>query len=250
MRNYKVNRVQHTIFDSLDEKPDTLTYVSDWRDGQVGDWVLADDGCLIQILRRGKMMRAKGKEKVKEYVGTCAGTFVVGPNIKMDTSRRVNIYAFGGDLLSDERLEDRKSMTSKETLFVQYIITGMTAQQAYLKAFPTNNPSYANAKAMQLVKTERIRTAMKEELRPVMEELEIDEKYVLQGIKSEADDADKADVRLKALFKLSDILDMEDKNQTKVQQVTGAVFQGFNQEALKDAERPAITGEVIKTGDK
>lgn len=239
MRQYKVNRIQHTVFDSLDEIPVDHTYVKDWREGQIGDWVLADDECVIQILRRGQMMRAKGKERIREYVGTCTGTFMVGPNKKMDTSRRVNIYAFGGDLLSDERVEERVKMTSKEVLFVQYLSRGMTAQQSYMKAFPTNNPSYANAKAMQLVKTERIRTAMKEELKPVMEELEIDEKYVLEGIKTEADSADKADVRLKALFKLSDILDMEDKNQTKVQQVTGAVFQGFDQKALKEVERPS-----------
>ena len=239
MRQYKVNRIQHTVFDSLDEIPVDHTYVKDWREGQIGDWVLADDECVIQILRRGQMMRAKGKERIREYVGTCTGTFMVGPNKKMDTSRRVNIYAFGGDLLSDERVEERVKMTSKEVLFVQYLSRGMTAQQSYMKAFPTNNPSYANAKAMQLVKTERIRTAMKEELQPVMEELEIDEKYVLEGIKTEADSADKADVRLKALFKLSDILDMEDKNQTKVQQVTGAVFQGFDQKALKEVERPS-----------
>jgi len=239
MRQYKVNRIQHTVFDSLDEIPVDHTYVKDWREGQIGDWVLADDECVIQILRRGQMMRAKGKERIREYVGTCTGTFMVGPNKKMDTSRRVNIYAFGGDLLSDERVEERVKMTSKEVLFVQYLSRGMTAQQSYIKAFPTNNPSYANAKAMQLVKTERIRTAMKEELKPVMEELDIDEKYVLEGIKAEADSADKADVRLKALFKLSDILDMEDKNQTKVQQVTGAVFQGFDQKALKEVERPS-----------
>jgi len=247
MRYYKVNRIQHTVFDSLDEFPAEHTYVKDWRDGQIGDWVLADDGCLIQILRRGKMLRAKGKNRVREYVGTCAGTFMVGPNT-MDTSRRINIYAFGGDLLSDERVEERESMTSKEVLFVSYLARGLTAQQSYLKAFPTNNPSYANAKAMQLVKTERIRTAMKEELKPVMEELDIDEKYVLEGIKTEADTADKADVRLKALFKLSDILDMEDKNQTKVQQVTGAVFQGFDQKALESAERPK--DKVMEIGGK
>ena len=247
MRHYKVNRIQHTVFDTLDEVPTELTYAQNWRDGQVGDWVKADDDCVIQILRRGKMMRAKGKNRVREYVGTCTGTFMVSDTNKMDTSRRVNIYAFGGDLSSDDRIEERESMTSKEVLFVQYLSRGLTAQQAYLKAFPTNNPSYANAKAMQLVKTERIRTAMKEELKPVMEELEIDEKYVLQGIKHEADEADKADVRLKALFKLSDILDMEDKNQTKVQQVTGAVFQGFDQKALKEAERP-VPDKVLKIG--
>jgi hypothetical protein len=92
--------------------------------------------------------------------------------------------------------------------------------------------------AGKLVKTERIRTAMKEELKPVCEELGINEEMVLKGIKSEAMGADKADTRLKALFKLSDILDMEDKNSAKITQVSGAVFQGFTDNMIEKAERP------------
>ena len=45
-------------------------------------------------------------------------------------------------------------------------------------------------------------------------------------------------MRLRALFKLSDIMDLEDKNQTKVTQVTGALFQGFTPDKLEAAERP------------
>ena len=61
---------------------------------------------------------------------------------------------------------------------------------------------------------------------------------VLKGIKDEAKTAEKADTRLKALFKLSDILDLEDKNSTKVQQVTGIAFQGLTNDMIDAAERP------------
>ena len=94
--------------------------------------------------------------------------------------------------------------------------------------------------ACNLFKTERVRTAMREELRPVMEELGIDDRLVLSGIKAEALSADKADTRLKALFKLADILDLEEKNTTKVQQVTGAVFQGFTDNMIEVAERKEL----------
>jgi dissimilatory sulfite reductase (desulfoviridin) alpha/beta subunit len=40
------------------------------------------------------------------------------------------------------------------------------------------------------------------------------------------------------LFKLADIMDMEDKNTTKVTTMTGAVFQGFTPEKLEEVERP------------
>ena len=105
-------------------------------------------------------------------------------------------------------------------------------------AFPTNNPHYASMLAGKLIKTERIRTAMKEELKPLLEELGVNEKYILKGIKQEAETAEKADQRLKALFKLSDIMDLEDKNQTKDTQISGVQFKGFLDEDIDKAVRP------------
>lgn len=238
MRVYKVNRINHHVYEPNDPLPKSLKVVEDWRDGHIGDWVLADDDCVIQVLRRGSMLRAKGKNKVREYIGTCTGTFPVGANINMDTSKRVNIYSFGGDKNPEEALLDRKHLTKSEEIFVMYVTQGLRPEEAYLKAYPTNNIRYAKEKSSTLVKTERIRTAMKEELKPILEDLGVNEEYILKGIKSEAETADKSDTRLKALFKLSDIMDLEDKNQTKVTQISGAVFQGFKQDSLEEVQRP------------
>ena len=238
MRHYKVNKINHTVFESMDEVPSDIEVKERWRSGEVGDLVLADDGCIIQVLRRGSMMRDKGKDRVRNYIGTCTGTFVCLPRIKMDTSRRKNIYSIGGEMSAEERVASRTTLSKNEILFVQYLSSGLTAQQSYLKAFPTNNPHYANTKSSSLIKTERIIKAMKKELEPIVKELGISPKYILDRIKSEADNSDKADTRLKALFKLSDILDLEDKSSTKVTQVTGALFQGFTEDQIEAAERP------------
>ena len=61
---------------------------------------------------------------------------------------------------------------------------------------------------------------------------------VLENIKIVAQTAEKDDTKLKALFKLSDILDLEDKNSTKVQQITGVQFQGLTPSMIEDAKRP------------
>ena len=114
----------------------------------------------------------------------------------------------------------------------------VSPQEAYIKSFPTNNPSYANMRANQLVKTERVRTAMKEELKPILEELGINETSILRNINMLANDAQKEDTRLKALFKLSDIMDLEDKNQTKITQISAAAFTGFSQDQIKEVKRP------------
>jgi hypothetical protein len=79
---------------------------------------------------------------------------------------------------------------------------------------------------------------MKEELKPVLEELGINETSVLENINNIALTSEKDETRLKALFKLSDIMDLEDKSKTNVQQITGVQFQGFDENMLENAERP------------
>jgi len=244
MRHYAVNKVQHTVFDSEDEVPTNIHYLKEWKECALSDWVLADDGCVIQILRKGSMVKPKGKVRKVEYVGTCTGTFIVSSKTKMDTSRRTNIYSIGGDVERNQRLDDREALSTREEVFVQYLAGGMDARKAYLKAFPTNNPHYAGIRAGQLIKTARVRSAMKEELKPFMEALGLDENYVLSNIKEVIDSCDKEDTKLKALFKLADILDMEDKNKTQVTTVTGAMFQGFTQDKLEAVERPKEIGDA------
>ena len=238
MRLYIVNGINHTVFDSIEEVPAELKYLEDWRDGHISDWVKTDDDCVIQVLRRGSMMKAKGKVRQVDYIGTCTGTFIVSGKTKMDASRRINIYSIGGSIDRDQRIEERKNLSTREELFVHYLSSGEDARTAYLKAFPTNDPHYANVRAGQLIKTTRIRTAMKEELKPILEELGINENSILENIFNIAQTGQKEDTRLKALFKLSDIMDLEDKNRTQVTQVTGAMFQGFSSEKLKEVERP------------
>ncbi|QDP50662.1 MAG: hypothetical protein Unbinned1966contig1000_37 [Prokaryotic dsDNA virus sp.] len=243
MRVYKVNRIEHTVFDDISEIPSSIKIASNWRSANIGDWVKADDNCYIQILRKGKMVVPKGRNKVREYVGTCTGTFPVTSKAKMDTSRRLNIYSFGGNKSSADVLLDRTVLSKHEHLFVGYIVSGLSPQEAYMKAFPTNSPGYAKQKSAQLVKTKRIMTAMKEELKPILKEIGIDEKAVLENINNIALTSEKDETRLKALFKLSDIMDLEDKNKTTVTQVSGALFQGFADKHLVEAERPKEIGE-------
>ena len=243
MRHYTVNNIQHTVFESEDELPSDIYPLKDWREGQLFDWVKTDDDCFIQILRKGDMMKPKGRVRKVTYLGTCTGTFVVSPTTKMDTSKHVNIYSIGGNIERDQRLDERENLSTREELFVQYLASGVDPRDAYLKAFPTNNPNYAGIRAGQLIKTARVRSAMKEELKPYMEALGLDENYVLSNIKEVIDSCDKDDTKLKALFKLADIMDMEDKNQTKVTTMTGALFQGFTPEKLEEVERPKEIGD-------
>ena len=90
MRVYKVNKIEHTVFD-IDDVPEDLEFLKNWRKGSIGDWVLSDDECIIQILIKGTMLKPKGKVREVSYIGTCTGTFLISKKTKMDTSRRINI---------------------------------------------------------------------------------------------------------------------------------------------------------------
>ena len=237
MRLYKVNNIQHRVYELEDVLPEGMIVRDDWRNAKVGDWVRADDDCIVQILRRGTMLRRMGKSKIREYVGTCTGTFPALVTAKMDTSKRDDIYSFGGRKAQD-RIADKKNLSSCEEKFVALMAAQVPVEEAYLQAFPTNNRKYAFERSGTLLKTERVRSAMKEELKPVLEELGISEKSVLRNIKQVAQYAEKEDVRLRALFKLSDILDLEDKNNTKITQITGALFKGFSDKEIEGAARP------------
>ena len=237
MRVYKVNGLEHRVFDSFDEVPNDLTITNNWRNSNVGDWVKADDGCYIQILRKGTMQTRGGKHRTRHYVGTCTGTFMCNKNVKMDTSKRENVWSLSGKN-TEKVIFDRKTLTKHEIIFIKFLAGGMNMRDAYLTAFDTNNPKYAAEQSAKLVKTERVQKAMKEELKPILKELDIDDKYVLKGIKTVVEGDEKAETKLKALFKLSDILDLEDKTQTKVTQLTGAVFQGFSDNVLDEVQRP------------
>ena len=241
MRTYKISNIVHKVYEPDDEMPPDLLVLSDWRNGQVGEWVIADDDCVIQVLRRGTMLRRMGKNKVREYIGTCTGTFPISKTAKMDTERREDIYSFSGKRPKD-RIEQNKNLSNYEEKFVALMSSGISPEEAYLQAYPTENRKYALEKSGTLVKTERIKTAMKEELKPVLEELGISEEYILKTIKDVIRSTDKDETRLKALFKLADIMDLEDKNTSKVTQVTGALFQGFTNKEIESAERPKELG--------
>ena len=238
MRVYRVNGIEHKVFDSEDPLPDGLIVQSNWRDGEVGDWVKADDDCVLEVLRQGIMKRQKGKRREVAYIGTCTGTFPAYGKSKMDTSRRLNIYSFGGGKLADDILIQRENLSKCEQVFVVYLASGFTPQDAYIRAYPTKDPGYAKFKSAQLVKTTRIRTAMKEALKPVLEELDIDEKFILNNIKEVILSSEKDDTRLKALFKLADIMDMEDKTRTQSTTLSVGAFQGFSNDMLDVAKRP------------
>tara|TARA_R110002012_G_scaffold321224_1_gene548227 strand:- start:6297 stop:7025 length:729 start_codon:yes stop_codon:yes gene_type:complete len=239
MREYTVNRIKHCVYDKGELLPNHIKANIDWKKGNVGDWVVSDDACIIQILRRGTMYRSKGKVRTIDYIGTCTGTFLVTDKTFFDTDRRKNIYSISGDKTSEEIIADREKLTPREEMFVQNLASGMDMTNAYIRAYKTDSPKYAEIRAGLLVKTERVKKAMREELKPILAKLDIDEELVLEGIRDIALGAEKDSDKLKALLELGEVLNIKDSG-TKVHEISGVSFTGFGDKNLDQAIRPKL----------
>lgn len=234
MRRYTIKKVDHIVYDSLAECPEDLQVRNDWKKSNIGDWIQADDGAVMQVLRKG-LVRYGSKDV--SYIGTCTGTYLCRPADTCDGNRRKNIYSFSGEQDNKESVRKRKKVNVNEVMFAKFIAHGMTPVDAYIKAFKTMNRKYALSRSALLVKQERIIMAVKEELDGVFTKLGINLEYLIGKAKDELEMSDRGADRLKALSMLWDAAEVVPK-QTKVTAQLGAVFNGFDNDNLKQIERP------------
>jgi len=234
MRRYTIKKIDHIVYDSLDEVPKDLVVNKNWKKSKINDWILADDGAVMQVLRKGMV---KYGNKNLTYIGTCTGTYLCRQSDKCDGNRRKNIYSFSGERDHKDAVKERKSPNIKEVMFAKFIAHGMAPVDAYIKAFDTMNRKYATQRSALLVKQERIIMAVKEELDGVFTKLGINLEYLIGKAKDELEMSDRGADRLKALSMLWDAAEVVPK-QTKVTALTGAVFNGFDDQNLKEIKRP------------
>jgi hypothetical protein len=212
----------------LEEVPSGIEYLEDWRNGRVGDWVKADDECVIQILRRGSIGNIK-------TVGTCTGTFKIKKTEKMDTIRRENIYDIGGRTWYT-RVKEREEPTPKEIIFAQRYALGEDPVKAYMKTY---NSTEDRAKKMSalLIKQERIKKVVREELKDVFSKRGIDLDFLIGAAQDVVSGGKNDSDRLNALKMLWSAFGVVEEQ--KVTQITG-VFQGHSAAQLDSARRPEL----------
>lgn len=245
MKNYiTIKGRNHYLCSNIDEVITMLGYEppiqTNWRLGNTGDWVSTDDGMYCEILFRGNLTKPSGK--IEEYVRTVCGTHLCKDDKEMIGEIPENIYTFSG---SNEyrRFIKKKDANSKELLFAQYVAVGDEPVDAYLKTYRTNNRQYAHSQANRLLKTDRVQTMVKEEVKAVLEEEGISHNYLLKRFKNVADNAEKDGDILRSLESLAKIAGLFDTQDTEKQQLT--VWSGFTPEQLQAVEgkEPLLVGE-------
>jgi len=229
----EIKQKKHFIFDSEAEfrqKHFSTPTLVNWRQGEQGDWVLTDDDCIVQSLKKGIL---KDISKNREYIRTICGTFLLDGSKKMFGEIAENIYTFSGNN-GYQKFYKRNKYTSREMMFVRYMASGKNAVDSYIDSYETNNERYAAKKSAQLLKTERVQTMIKEEIKKILEEEGVTASYIIERMKTIADLAEQDNVKLRSLESLAKIAGLFD-NEKKQEQLT--VWAGFTPEQLESIKK-------------
>tara|TARA_Y100001937_G_scaffold41808_1_gene59314 strand:+ start:2308 stop:3066 length:759 start_codon:yes stop_codon:yes gene_type:complete len=241
MQERVVKGVKHHLYESENEFREyhkSVSLVTDWRHSNKGDWILTDDGNVCQVLHLGILKKNTKKETT--FIRTIIGSFICSDKVKLKGPMRTNMHTFSTKGKSPSvRKKERKHVTEKEFLFSKYVAKGDDVVDAYMKAFPSKKEDYAKSQAKLLLKTDRVKKLIREEIDKYLNEAEITPLYLLEEMrniidKSGATDRDKL-TAITTLMKLSGMMDTEKQTES----VT--LFQGFTKEQLN-----AIQGKEVK----
>jgi len=221
--------------------------VQDWRKSRQGDWTVADDGGVVQVLKWGPLPHPHDRTNYKSrngYVRTIVGAFIQNNKTYMDTDfeNHPNRFRFNSATDSEylKRRKERSNLSNPEVMFAAGLAAGKTIQQAYEDSFGPHH-DWRN-RALFLLKRERIMTKIKENAREKLDEvfggsvLDFLFKELKEFILSE-----KGTAKLAGLKELGEWTGEKEKD--KVKQITKGqvtVFKPFEQEELAQIEAEEV----------
>ena len=243
----KIKGVKHYVYDDLTEfqkhNPNT-NVVFDWKKGEEGDWVLADDNGIAQLLKvSSKIAHPNDRPNYthsKGYVRTIVGTFLRNEKTKMDTNfdEHPNRYTFSKTIKNtNNRVKERKNPTNKEKVFATTVAVGTDAVQAYMDAFEEKDRDKARKKAVVLLKQRRVMEEIEKNVKDVAKALNIDHDYILRSLKHLADFSDDPNISLQSLKELGKAIGTLGGGVKRVETGVIGMFQGFSPEQLQSARR-------------
>ncbi len=251
MQSQKIKNTTHYVYDDIDEfkehHPNTIVK-PDWRDADEGDWVIADDGGVVQLLKVAKHVNHPNDRKnykfAKGWVRTVVGSFLNRSSTKMDTdfSSHPNRYTFSKTIKNvNNRVKKRKKVTNKEKEFATNIVVGMGAIDAYKTAYKELSDNKARKKATILLKQDRVMKEIEKSVLDVAKGLGVDHEYVLSKLKHLADYSEDDNIILQSTKELGKIVGTS--GSTVKQREVGLVgmFQGFSGDELEGATRKQIS---------
>lgn len=249
MKYGEIRGIKHYVYDSAKEFNNNVENVNVklkyWKDDDVeeGDWVIADDDGVVQILKKGKLPHHNDRKNYSYgngYVRTIVGSFTIQEKTFMDTDFDLhpNRYTFSKNLkISDENFKKRKNVTNNEKLFITEVVTGKDAVTAVKNVYGTQDFKKAKSKAFALLKQERIMNEVEKGVIDIAKGLGIDHEYVLGTLKHLADRSDDDNIVLQSAKELGKIIGTS--GNVLKQRDVGLIgmFGGFSKDQLQDAKR-------------
>ena len=228
--------------------------VEDWREGEERDWVKADDGGIVQLLRQAPLTHPHDRKNYKLNKGWCrtvVGTFIQGKKHMMDTDFTLhpNRYRFNSATNAEARdnARNRENPTKRERIFSVALATGKSLQMAYEEAYgPKAN---WREKALDLVKRETVMKEVRKASMEVAEELGIDMKGILQGLWDLAQESADDSVRFRSLKELKETLEPKETIKASYTGKETYTFSGFDNSQLKSIEAEEVKAVAEVAGE-
>ena len=208
----KIKGIRHYVFDTYEELeahfemydkpiPEILT---NWREGEEGDWVISDDCRILQILKVGSMRKRPYKHLSNKYVRTVVGTFICDLEIEMDTdfSKRKSRYSFYGKGVV-HHLSKKNAMK-----FYKVYKACVDPYRAYKSTFPkSNDVAYIKRRAIATLLSDEVLGMIKAEAKSAADRLKMDVYYVLKGLKELIEKTQSDNIKLGSFKEVSKIID-------------------------------------------
>lgn len=254
MKTRKRKGIEHIVFDDENEfttywGPKHPPIVQNWQDGEVGDWVLASDGGVVQVLKRGELPHPHDRKNYKAHKGwmrTIVGTFIINDKTFFDTDfeNHPQPYTFGSKTFQQykEHWRTRENLSKNERIFVANLQSGKSMQQSYEDAFGAK--VNWREKAIGLLKLERMRKELNKNIEEIADSLGLDYEYILKHLMALVEASENENVKLGSLRELKDWIKVNQEVTTAVQGAEINFFEPFSNEEIL-----SIEAERVESGE-
>lgn len=247
MQSQSIKGKKHLVFDDIAEYEDYFRETQgavpklclNWREAEEGEWTVADDGGVVQILKRKWAKRWY-------YVRTVVGTFFCTSAVTMDTdfSKHPSRYTMAK---RDSRVQfdTRENLSVKERSWMALIRSGQSVGEAYREIY--GESQNAKEKFHEYLKLERIVKGISAAIKASAEDLGLTPEWVLKQLKDLVEDEMIApNPKISAIREIAELIGLKGGSSGVKALTSGEEhFSGFRGNELEEPEFEVLpSGEI------
>lgn len=229
----------HCIYSKEEADRLGIKYKPSWRDGLINDWVLTDDGFVVQILA---LHYDRANRKIMR---TCTMTATSARTGVLDTRHRDSRYSLTGKLR-----DVPKKMTARLQAFCNLVCSGIPPEEAYVIAYKdtvkgerNSTNQWVKRRTGELMQLPMVKEEIRKGLGDKMDDIGMTVEWILRRYKSLIESGTNESAIVTALNKVSSFqgLDGSQKAGTNIPEIPNELLERL-------AGRTPVKGEVIDEG--